>query len=44
MQLLMQKLPYQAGSIARLTSRNRNESRDREVQFSHQTSGVILLN
>jgi hypothetical protein len=40
----MQKQPHQAGGIAEYTSRNRPESRDREVQFSHQTLGVIVLN
>jgi hypothetical protein len=44
MQLLVQKLPGQAGGIAEQTSHNWPESRDREVQFSHQASGVIVLN
>ncbi len=44
MQLLMQKLPHQVGGIAEQTSRNRHESRDRKVQFSHQVSGFIVPN
>lgn len=43
-QLLMQKLPHQVGSIAEQTSRNRHESCDGEVQFSHQTSDVAVPN
>jgi hypothetical protein len=44
MQLLMQKLPYQVGRIARETSHNWPESREYEVQFSHQTSDRVAPN